>query len=662
MRHAHVLAPIRFRGVELKNRVVRTAHGTTIGAQEPGCIGPNFIGYHLARAEGGVGLSILEICSVHPSCYAPIRLWEPGLTEGYKRLMDVIRPTGMRVMQQLWHAGHSARPIDGSPPWAPSDIPSPLIGIVPLPMTKTMIDEIVDCYASGARLARACDLDGIEIHAAHTYLIQQFLSPAFNRREDDYGGSLQNRMRFLMEVLRAVRSELGPDLALSMRLSDDGLADGATFEMNREILAAVEKEGLIDFANFSMGSYFSVPNMIAPMSSPTGYMLATDAIMSKGTKLPRLVAGRFRTLEEADQVIRLGQAEMVSMVRPTIADPHLVRKTIEGRPEDVRPCIACNQTCVGNINRGGLSGLVPMSCTVNPTTGKEATMRDDEVDSASAPRKLLIIGGGPAGMEAARIAVLRGHRVTLAEASNKLGGQINLAKRAPFRHTIGDITDWLERQLYRHGVDIRLNTFMDADDVRAEAADAVLVATGSHPRMDGVHLMDPSTPIAGIGQSHVMSSHDFMANPPERIAGAALIGDDVGHYEAVAVAETMLARGASEVIFVTRLHSLAPQMDAALTSEPAKRRLYASGRFRALPNSAIESIGSGSANLSIAYGTIKDVIKADLVVLVSFNRRNDAIYEALRDEYCDIRMIGDALAPRYLEAAIRDGNLAGRAV
>ncbi len=656
----HILSPLKIRGMTLKNRVARTAHGTTIGAREKGGIGERFIGYHKARARGGVGLTILEICSVHPSCLAPLEVFNPDLPDGYKRLVDEVKPLGMALMQQLWHAGHSAQTYDGSPPWAPSDIPSALNGVVPTPMTKGMIDELIAGYAKGTKMAREGGLDGVEIHAAHTYLPQQFLSPTLNQREDDYGGSLENRARFLIEALEAARLEGGTDFPISIRLSPDGMADGMTAEENYRVLQLIESKDLIDFINMSSGSYFAMPAMIAPMSSPTGYMLETDAQISRDTKLPRLVTGRFRTLEEADQAIRLGDAEMVSMVRATIADPNLVVKTMEGRVEDVRPCIACNQACVGNINRGGLKGAMPMGCAVNPTVSKEAKMVDDEVDQAETGKRVLIVGGGPAGMEAARLAALRGHKVTLVEASNDLGGQINFAKRAPFRHTIGDITTWQEGQIFKLGVDVRLSTFFTAEDVAAENPDHVIVATGSTPRMDGLSLLDPSVPTRGVDQAHVLSSHAVMTSPPDVEGKQIVVGDDVGHYEAIGVAELLLEKGAEKVTFITRLHSLAPQMEVSFNAEEAKKRLHKTKRFDVIPNASVVSIGNGTAEIAIAFDSYRQQIDADYVVLVSSNRCNRELFDDLSDSKMSVSLIGDARSPRFIETAIKEGNLAGR--
>ena len=659
MPYERILSPITIRNVTLKNRVIRTAHGTSIGAREPGGIGPNFIGYHLARARGGVALTILEICSIHfPSCRASLESFNPGLPDGYKRLVDAVKPHGMALMQQLWHSGAHAVTHDGSPPWAPSDVPGPAMGIVPVIMTKTMIHELIGGYVKAARIAKDAGLDGVEVHSAHSYLPQQFLSPVTNRREDEYGGSFENRMRFLLEVLEGIRREVGNDFLMSVRLSVDGLAASMGIEENKRVLETLERSRLIDFVNFSWGSYFLGSPTVGGMHYPTGYQLEVTAKMGAKTKLPRLVAGRFRTLEEADQVIRLGQADMVSMVRATIADPNLVKKTIEGRVDDVRPCIACNQACIGNELKG-----VPLGCAVNPTTGVESMMEDDKFVPASSSKKVLVIGGGPAGMEAARVAALRGHKVTLVEASKALGGQLNFAKKAPFRVTIGDIADWQERQLYKLGVEVTLNTYFESQDVLAEKADAVIVATGSSPRMDGIFLSEPSLPIAGLDQHFVVSSHDVMSNPPKNLSGKVVIDDDVGHYEGIAVAEFLLSRGVEQVIFVTRFASLAPYMEAILIGVPARLRLNRTGRFRLLPDSSILGIsGNGTVEISAALGTRQELVEAQLVVLISHNRCNRTIFDELQGRQPRIELIGDAKSPRYLETAIKEGNLAGRAI
>ena len=660
MKYEHANQTLKIRSMELKNRIVRTAHGTTIGSQEPGGIGPKFIAYHLARAKGGIGLALLEVCSVHESCFGPMRAYETAIADGYRRLVDAVAPTGAKLMQQLWHAGIHGRPVDGSPPWGPSKIASSLNGVPAVAMTKSMIDEIVEAYARSAKIALDAGIDGIEIHGGHSYLVQQFLSPVLNQREDDYGGPLENRMRFVMEVLQAVRDELGDQRPLSIRLSSDGMAM-KTQECHL-VLSRIEASGLIDMINISQGSYFDMHSMIGTMAAPTGYMLEAAESITKNTNLVRLVTGRFRTLEEADQVIRLGQADLVSMVRATIADPELVNKSLAGQEEDVRPCIACNQACVANINRGGLGGLMPMSCAVNPTTSRETKMQDDVVEPAGIQKKVLVIGGGPAGMEAARIAALRGHDVTLVEATPDLGGQLLMAGQAPYRHSIADIVVWQERQLRKLGVEIRLNTWFDSEDVLAEGADTVVVATGSAPDMSGFNLLNPGESTIGVHQPNVVSSHDVFGDSKFAPQGTVVVSDDVGHYEGIAVAETLLQRGAEFVVFATRCASLAPQMEHTFAAEPARVRMYGTGKFRVLPNTYVKSVGQNQVVLGTVHGSIEESVDAEYVVLVAYNIGNDAIYADLRDKLSDIHIVGDARSPRFLERAIGEANFTARRI
>ncbi|MBT9497865.1 MAG: FAD-dependent oxidoreductase, partial [Zoogloea sp.] len=466
----HVHTPINLGPVALKNRVVRTAHATNLGA---GTMNDALIGYHLARAEGGVGLSIIEILSVHPSTPATLNVFIPDIGDAYRKLVAAVRPHGMKLFQQLWHGGHNALPLDGSPPWSASDVPSPTIGVTPVPMTQAMIDEIVAAYADTARKCEEWGLDGVEIHCAHGYLPAQFLSPNANRRSDGYGGSFENRLRFLREVVAAVRQAVSVNFAVGVRVAPDQSAGGIGVEDVQRAVQALEDEHLIDFVDVSLGDYHAFPKLIGGMHEPMGYEMPTSAPIARAARTPAIVTGRFRTLEEADQIIRLGDADLVALTRAHIADPQLVNKTLAGHPEQVRPCIACNQGCVGGL----LGPAARMGCTVNPAIGAEDSLDDTRLTPVTTPRRVLVVGGGPAGMEAARVAALRGHTVTLAEAADDLGGTLRIAARAPQRHGIADIAVWLEQEVYRLGVDVRLSTYLSADDIRSLAPDAVILAT-----------------------------------------------------------------------------------------------------------------------------------------------------------------------------------------
>lgn len=653
----HVHTPINLGPIALKNRVVRTAHATNLGA---GTMNDALIGYHLARAEGGVGLSIIEILSVHPSTPATLNVFIPDIGDAYRKLVAAVRPHGMKLFQQLWHGGHNALPLDGSPPWSASDVPSPTIGVTPVPMTQAMIDEIVAAYADTARKCEEWGLDGVEIHCAHGYLPAQFLSPNANRRSDGYGGSFENRLRFLREVVAAVRQAVSVNFAVGVRVAPDQSAGGIGVEDVQRAVQALEDKHLIDFVDVSLGDYHAFPKLIGGMHEPMGYEMPTSAPIARAARTPAIVTGRFRTLEEADQIIRLGDADLVALTRAHIADPQLVNKTLAGHPEQVRPCIACNQGCVGGL----LGPAARMGCTVNPAIGAEDSLDDTRLTPVATPRRVLVVGGGPAGMEAARVAALRGHTVTLAEAADDLGGTLRIAARAPQRHGIADIAVWLEQEIYRLGVDVRLSSYLSADDIRSLAPDAVILATGSLPRMDGIQLSHPGEPIAGIARPHVLSSWDLLLERPPRPVKSAVVIDDVGHYEGIAAAEHLLAQRA-EVHFVTRHAAFAHQMEAALSAEPALQR-FARGRFTLHLRTRALAIGQNDVELLPAYlpagGPGAFRVPAERVVFISHNAPNRELASELATSGIPLQIIGDANAPRFLPVAIREGRLAGMAV
>jgi 2,4-dienoyl-CoA reductase-like NADH-dependent reductase (Old Yellow Enzyme family) len=650
----HVTRPITIGAVELKNRVVRTAHATGMGPMTD-----DLIAYHTARGQGGVGLSIIEILSVHPTSPAGLNTFDRQLPARYEKLVNAVRPTGMRLFQQVWHGGQNSLPLDGSPPWGPSDLPGVLTGVPTIPMTGGMIEEMVASYADAARKCVAWGLDGLEIHCAHGYLPAQFLSPAVNKRDDGYGGPLENRARFTLEILRAVRAATPSGYPVGVRLAPDETAGGIGAAEVLRVARMLEDEELVDFVDLSLGNYQSFPKMIGGMHEPMGYELGQNAAVIEGLRTPSLVTGRFRTLEEADQVIRAGQADLVGMTRAHIADPDLVRKTLEGRADEVRPCIACNQGCVGNL----LGPRHRVACVVNPGAGFELRVGDDRLAPAVQRRRVVVVGGGPAGLEAARVAALRGHAVTLLEAQPVLGGTLRLATKAPTRHGLGDFLSWLEAEVYRLGVDVRLSTFAEADDVLALSPDAVIVAAGSTPRLDGVQASNPGEPMRGADSADVISSHDLFSDLRRSWGKAAVVIDDVGHYEGVAAAEHLVTQGLS-VTYVSRHASFAPGVETALMPEPALQRLSRGTfalrlRTRAL---AVEGRTVVLAPTYMAATNEPEIAPADVVVFVSANRPNRELYDALLGRGPAVSVVGDANAPRFLEAAVHEGHRIAAAI
>jgi NADPH-dependent 2,4-dienoyl-CoA reductase/sulfur reductase-like enzyme len=346
------------------------------------------------------------------------------------------------------------------------------------------------------------------------------------------------------------------------------------------------------------------------------------------------------------------------MVRAHIADPDLVRKTREGRVSEVRPCIGCNQGCIART-----SGVdARLGCTVNPAVGREKEYADDAIGVTASPRYVVIIGGGPAGLEAARVARLRGHDVTLYEAFDQLGGALNVARRAPKTQGLDDILDWYKSEMRRLGVECRLSAPMDADDIAALHPDVVLVATGADPTMDGRLISAPGEVVDGIDAPNIRSSVQLLTEPPPAPGTQALVVDDMGQYEAVSVVEYLLQHGVN-VAAATRLPMFGPLVDAAMRMTPALERLNtAPARFTILTRVTLASVRPGKATLRSLAGAPDSTVPADLVVLVTYKAPRDNLAAELAGRVPDVRLVGDALAARDLQVAIREGNYAARRI
>jgi 2,4-dienoyl-CoA reductase-like NADH-dependent reductase (Old Yellow Enzyme family)/thioredoxin reductase len=653
-----IFRPITINRLVVKNRIARASHGTSYGR---GTVSEDLVAYHEARAKSGVGLNILEATVVHRSTSNhTVDAVDDTVIPGFEALARSSDRFGMRTFVQLWHGGHRWAPASGQAPLSASNVPCPL-GLVntPFAMTLDQIEEITEAYADAAARVQQGGLHGVEVHFGHGYLIHQFLCPLTNRREDEYGGDLDGRMRFGRGVLQAVRDRVGADFPVGVRLSDYNVPGGLTPEEAGEVIARLCAEKRVDYVSGSMGSPYSIASMLGAMDQPAGYMLSSAEPIVARADVPTMIAGRYRTLEEGAQAIREGLADMVSFVRPMIADPDLVAKTARGEVERVRPCIACNQGCIGGIR----TAQQRMACTVNPAVGYERTLSEDLITPVTTPRTVVVVGGGPAGMEAARLAALHGHKVVLMEAQPTLGGTINIARRAPKLAAIGDITFWQEQELRHLGVDIRLSTFAEADEVLAETPDVVIVATGSLPRMDGLQAARPEAPVPGFERPHVVSSHEVMLSPSERFGRSAVVFDDVGHYEAIAAAEQLIVHGL-KVTFVARHSSFAPQIEVIVRTGPALRRLR-QGDFTLVVGGRLVEIGERACTLGYLDGEQTWEVPADSVVFVSNNEAQTDLYRALGGGTRAVRpyelhLIGDANAPRDLLMAIREGHMAGR--
>lgn len=651
--YERVFQPIDIAGTTIPNRIVRTAHSTAHAWVDTN---DDLIAYHEARARGGVGLSILEIAGVHLSAPTLIPVYGDHVIPGYQKLVDRLHPHGMKVFQQLWHGG-AAFPINlmGGPPWSASDIPNPEAGTVPLPMTKAMIDEVVAAFASAARRCKEGGVDGVEIHGAHGYLVGQFLSPLTNRRTDDYGGSRENRARFLREILAAIRAEVGPDYPVGVRFSASEEVDGGLVpEEVIEIAKLIEPD--VDFLDVSLGSYYRFYKMLSPMDDPLGYEIPKSGQVTRAVKVPTIVTGRIMTLDHAEQLLAEGTADLVSMVRALIADPNLVIKAKEGRAEQIRPCISSSQGCVGGI----FGDQRRMGCVVNVAAGQEAMLPSDDPGKASTPKKVMVVGGGAAGLEAARTAALRGHTVSLYEMTRRLGGQVRIAAQAPHRADYGAIVQWLADEIDRFGVEVHLGQPVDPDLVREVAPDIVIVATGSTPRRDGFRISRPATPLPGADLPHVYSTWDlFGAGGRATVGSSAVVFDDTGGYEAISVAEELQRQGAA-VTFVTRNTTIGEHVPAkGATILPAKERLFA-GQFELVTDAIPLAITPTTVEIGFLGSAGVRKIDADTVVMVGYNTPNRELADELAGFGGQVLVVGDANGSRTLQTAIREGHMAAR--
>jgi 2,4-dienoyl-CoA reductase-like NADH-dependent reductase (Old Yellow Enzyme family) len=658
----NLFEPLQLASVEIPNRIARAAHGAGFRWVDEA---DDLIAYHEARARGGVGLAIQAWGGVHPSSAnkpgmrpmpgGAFPFYEREIIPGSRRLTDAVHRHGSKIFLQLVHRGSQAVNPLGGPPLSPSEVASPILGQVPVRLSLDLIGEIVDGYADAAANAIEGGFDGIEVQAGHGYLIGQFLSPATNDRDDRYGGDGEGRVRVLVEILEAVRARIGPGWPLGVRLSaDDYVPEGLDVAETTRIVAAIESQ--IDYLDLSLGSYYAYHKFAATMDEPLGYELPTTTQVTRMCSKPSMVTGRILTLDHASEIVASGQAELVSMVRALLADPDLVNKARHGQDHLVRPCTGTAQGCMG---RSAVSGQ--LTCVVNPAVGRELTMSFEPPPTAR-PRRLLVVGGGPAGLEAARTAALMGHEVELHELTDALGGQARIAAAAPRRSDFAAIAYWLAEELERLGVTVRLRSFVDVDVALAAKPDAVVVATGSLPRRDGFQVRRPGIPIPGSDLPHVYTSWDvFGFGGRASIGRQAVVFDDIGRYDALSVADALVEAGAGTTL-VTSLDRMGARVDYPdATVATVRQRLLGSG-VTFLPVCEIERITPEVVTV-VPTGTTRHIdLPADTVVLVGYNTSEHGLADALVDAGVEVHIVGDAAGGRTMLEALHGAAAVVRAI
>jgi 2,4-dienoyl-CoA reductase-like NADH-dependent reductase (Old Yellow Enzyme family)/thioredoxin reductase len=492
-----LFSPFRIGTLELKNRIVMPPMATNFAGAD-GKVNDRHIAYYVKRVQGGVGYVTFEHTGILKEGKA-----SPGMAlidsdekiPLFKKLVDAIHRKGGKIFIQINHAGRqTSASITGAPIVGPSAIPCPVRKEMPHPLSVKEIQGLVEAFRQAARRVKEAGADGVEVHMAHGYLLCQFLSPFSNQRDDEYGGSPEKRLKMPLEVLKAVRKTVGPDFPIVCRLSADEYVDGGLkLDDSIPIARALEKNGadaLHISACIAASGYLNHP----PYYVGEGVFTYLAQGIKEAVKIPVITVGRIRTPELANQVIEEKKADLVSMGRALIADPFLPKKALEGKVEDIIPCISCNR-CILCIRKGDLQ------CAVNPETGRESTL---VVKKAEHPKKVWVIGGGPGGMKAAEIAARRGHRVTLYEARDQLGGQFLLAAIPPHKQVLRELVTYLWKQIDKHGVKTVLNKPFDLKLLEKEKPDAAIVATGAKPSIPEIE---------GIQKAKVFNVWEALSKP-----------------------------------------------------------------------------------------------------------------------------------------------------
>ena len=657
MGYRYLWTPLELGPVTTRNRIVFSAHLTNYARN--GLPTEQHAAYYAARAAGGSGLIITEEHSTHPTDWPYEKLihgFHRDVIPGYRMITDAVHRHRVPIFAQINdNGGQASSMFSRLPVWAPSPVADPLFREVPKAVTKAEIDEIIAGYVTVAEHCAEGGFDGIELQCSHSSIVRGFLSPATNKRTDEYGGSLVNRARLLIEIVDAVRKMIGNRLSLGVRLcGDEFIEGGTTIDEAVEVARLVEATGQVDYINTSIGVATASLFMIeASMHIPPGYALFIPSAIRKAVDLPVVGVGRFKDPLQAERALAEGHCDLVGVVRGQIADPDFAAKARAGATDEIRLCLSCNQECVGRM---GLNRW--LGCIENPRTGREHEwLVTDHVAITSKPKKVIVAGAGPAGLQAAIAAARNGHSVTVYEKEQSAGGQVRIAASVPNRAEFGDMIRNQLAECRRLGVSIVFGTGVWPgliDDVRP---DHVIVATGAEPTRPW-WVADPEVDESArrvCDVRHVLDGTASMGGPQP--GDSVVVVDEIGFHHATSVAEVLADRGCT-VEIVTPGMVVGQDLGITLDMENWWIRAHAKGIVQSTDLVPM-SFASGELTL-LHHPTGQNLTRRpDWVVLAVPPRPVDWLYNDLVEAGISVERVGDCVAPRRAHAAVVEGERAG---
>jgi 2,4-dienoyl-CoA reductase-like NADH-dependent reductase (Old Yellow Enzyme family)/thioredoxin reductase len=651
-----LFSPIKVGSMMVRNRIVVPGHYPAM--RDPDTLpGERITAYWESKARGGAGIVCTGIWGVHRSSPTPVQsgyefhsqqsspLQELGGIDKLKRTAETIQKHGAKFMVQLWHGGANAYGTTayGDQLWAPSATQADGSGYVAHSMTRDEIREVVEAFAAEAYRAKQAGVDGVEIHGAHGYLVTQFMSPLTNHRTDEYGGDNAGRIRFACEVANAIRAAVGSDFTVGMRVSVDQLSGGGySVDDTKEMAKIVVATGSLDYLATGAG--------IPPTYYPLGALMYHAAALKEVVDIPVIGGGRINDPVQAEKILEDRLADLLFMNRALICDPEMPRKAQEGMLDDIRRCMGCSEGCWMRVSQD--RNPQGVSCTYNPTVGKETLPGWLELIPAETRKKVVVIGGGPAGLETARVAKARGHDVSLWEKSGELGGMSSVAAKAPGRDDLNELARYYRYQMKALDVDVHLNTEVTVDLVKEQNPDVVIVATGSRP-------MVPAD-IPGMDQDNVVSNVRDVLNGDAKVGQNVLIVDVQRHIQGLATADFLAQQGKSvEVIFP--LAAPGENMEQ-LTRMALLQRLSWAG-VKLTPRTSLKEIsGNGVIVTTPLTGEERAIEAIDTIILSYGGVENNELYYALKDEFPEVYVAGDANGVRKMLWAVHDGAVLGRGI